>query len=763
MRRNVLNTKTLGRFFALIIFIGCITSILINERKHIQKINIEAKENCFLRYNINLAHSHMIELATLGECVITWNKSYCENYHKRIQQTEFTLQRLKSHCKDCKFSNSIDTLRKLLTEKEVNLQKIMQCFENQKDIEDLLTNQLPAVVKRASRIYTIERKKKGIGGFLGMKEKVLTMPSSKELNIFSDSLVTMQIKQLQATNTYADSLRMRNRRINKTFERLVDYLENDLREKEQKITNVYDCSFRLYSIIFLAIILILFIFFFIERNVMLKRKREELLMRLQEIISQNEELTKEKQNIMQTITHELRSPLSAIHGYAEMIAMNEESPLCSRHAETIQDASERMAIMIDTLLNYFRLDSGKEIVHLLPFKLKNIADTLETEFRPQMEKKKLLFEVTNETDEVVMGDRNLILRIGSNLLSNALKFTIEGKVRLSTKYSDGDFILTVDDTGTGINKEKREQIFKPFERLSNASTQDGFGLGLAIVRSLTELMDGNITVESVPEKGSRFTVTLPLKIADGTEKQPFSNGTTCHISCCSVLSIDNDQMILGMLHDMFEQNGVNCETCTNVIQLTEKLRGNHYDLLTTDLKMSDISGYEVLELLRSSDIGNSRTIPIVAITGSDSITEEELEQDGFSAVLFKPFSMNELLAVTKRCIEDKQMRYIDLAPLFVYGNKQYRLECLINETEKEMVVLSEAMNDADYDKIDNWIHHIRSSWMLIKAEQPLEELYEAIHKNRTMEEIHAKVKNVLMQGKKIIRLAKKEKEKTKWE
>ena len=118
------------------------------------------------------------------------------------------------------------------------------------------------MVKRASRIYTIERKKKGIGGFLGMKEKVLTMPSSKELNIFSDSLVTMQIKQLQATNTYADSLRMRNRRINKTFERLVDYLENDLREKEQKITNVYDCSFRLYSIIFLAIILILFIFFF---------------------------------------------------------------------------------------------------------------------------------------------------------------------------------------------------------------------------------------------------------------------------------------------------------------------------------------------------------------------------------------------------------------------------------------------------------------------------------------------------------------------
>lgn len=183
-----------------------------------------------------------------------------------------------------------------------------------------------------------------------------------------------------------------------------------------------------------------------------------------------------------------------------MIATDEKTSIRVRHAKTIVDASGRMAGMIDTLLNYFRLDSGKETVRPLPFQLKGIAGTLEAEFMPQMEKKRLAFETVNEADEVVMGDRNLILRIGSNLLSNALKFTQKGSVRLITKYSDGNFILTVDDTGTGIDKEKQEQIFKPFERLGNAATQDGFGLGLAIVRSLAELMDGSITVESVPEK-----------------------------------------------------------------------------------------------------------------------------------------------------------------------------------------------------------------------------------------------------------------------
>lgn len=767
-----LQHKILFGYVVLVAVIGSMAATLLHERKRLREIEAETVKIRSVRLDINKAHSRITGLAIRGESVVAWEEADYRDYRRHRLLTDSLLQTLKPHCREYVHPGQIDTLRHLLAEKETHLLRIMQNLDHRDERDSLLATQLPEVAKRATRVRTIRQKKKGIAGLFGKKEEIRVMPSAGELHALSDSLTAMQRKQEKEMDAYADSLRIRNRELNRTLNSLVSDLDRQaylsFSKREQKTEDTRNESFSLLAVTLSVAAVLLFLSYLtihreIKRNADEKRKREKLIEKLQETIRQNEELTREKQNIMQTITHELRSPLSAIRGYAEMIATDKESSICIRHAKTIGDTSGRMAGMIDTLLNYFRLDSGKETVCSLPFRVKSIAEILETEFMPQMEKKRLAFETVNEADEVVMGDRNLILRIGSNLLSNALKFTQKGSVRLITGYSDGNFMLAVDDTGTGIDKGKQNRIFKPFERLGNAATQDGFGLGLAIVRSLAELMDGSITVESVPGKGSRFTVTLPLEKATETERQPPSYTVTHHLSGCSVLSMDNDQMVLGMLHDMFEQSGVHNETCMDMGGLTEKLRDNRYDLLTTDLKMPDISGYEVLELLRSSDIGNSRTIPVLAITGSGSVTEEELKQAGFSAVLFKPFSIDELLAVAEQCIGENRTRYIDLTPLFAYGNKRHRLECLISETEKEMAGIRKAIDNADKDKIDGWIHHIRSSWMLIRAEQPLQELYEAIHENRTMEEIQARVGNVLLQGEKIIRLAKKEIEKTKWE
>ncbi len=767
-----LQHKILFGYVVLVAVIGSMAATLLHERKRLREIEAETVKIRSVRLDINKAHSRITGLAIRGESVVAWEEADYRDYRRHRLLTDSLLQTLKPHCREYVHPGQIDTLRHLLAEKETHLLRIMQNLDHRDERDSLLATQLPEVAKRATRVRTIRQKKKGIAGLFGKKEEIRVMPSAGELHALSDSLTAMQRKQEKEMDAYADSLRIRNRELNRTLNSLVSDLDRQaylsFSKREQKTEDTRNESFSLLAVTLSVAAVLLFLSYLtihreIKRNADEKRKREKLIEKLQETIRQNEELTREKQSIMQTITHELRSPLSAIRGYADMIASDEESSIRVRHAKTIGDASGRMAGMIDTLLNYFRLDSGKETVCSLPFRVKSIAEILETEFMPQMEKKRLAFETVNEADEVVMGDRNLILRIGSNLLSNALKFTQKGSVRLITGYSDGNFMLAVDDTGTGIDKGKQNRIFKPFERLGNAATQDGFGLGLAIVRSLAELMDGSITVESVPGKGSRFTVTLPLEKATETERQPSSYTVTHHLSGCSVLSMDNDQMVLGMLHDMFEQSGVHNETCMDMGGLTEKLRGSRYDLLTTDLKMPDISGYEVLELLRSSDIGNSRTIPVLAITGSGSVTEEELKQAGFSAVLFKPFSIDELLAVAEQCIGENRTRYIDLTPLFAYGNKRHRLECLISETEKEMAGIRKAIDNADKDKIDGWIHHIRSSWMLIRAEQPLQELYEAIHENRTMEEIQARAGNVLLQGEKIIRLAKKEIEKTKWE
>ena len=455
----------------------------------------------------------------------------------------------------------------------------------------------------------------------------------------------------------------------------------------------------------------------------------------------------------------LRTPLAAISGNAELLLNDTETVSRMRHAQTIHDAAGRMAGMINSLLVYFRLDSGKETPVVKPFKLYSIADTLKTEFGPLAANKHLAFTVENHVDEITSGDKNRILSIGGNLLSNAIKFTKNGTITLSTDYKDGTFTLSVSDTGTGMTKEQQQRIFIPFERLGNAVTEDGFGLGLAIVADTVKLLKGSIDVESEQGKGSRFTVSLPLPKAEETIATEKTNLKHSMLSGCSVLAIDNNGTLLDMLHDMYRHCGVKCDTCRSVDELTDRMRAKDYDLLITDLKMPEVNGYEVLELLRTSEIGNSQTIPIVAATAAGYVEEEELKGKGFAAVLYKPYSINELLVVTERCIKRNKTSRIDLSPLLAFGEKRRTLEKLVITTQSDMEEVRKAAEAKDMKALDNWVHHLRSSWMLIKAEQPLKVLYDTIHtESISDEELSAAVGVVLAQGKLIVDLARKEAE-----
>ena len=289
--------------------------------------------------------------------------------------------------------------------------------------------------------------------------------------------------------------------------------------------------------------------------------------------------------------------------------------------------------------------------------------------------------------------------------------------------------------------EQQARVFIPFERLGNAVTEDGFGLGLAIVADTVKLLKGNITVESEPGKGSRFTVSLPLAKAEEMAAAEKTNVGHSTLSGCSVLAIDNNGMLLDMMKEMYRQNGVDCDACQTAGELTDLMRAKDYDLLITDLKMPEVNGYEVLELLRTSEIGNSQTIPVVA------------------AVLYKPYSIDELLAVTESCIKRNKANSIDLSSLLAFGDRRRTLEKLADTTLSDMDEVRKAAEAGDMEALDNWVHHLRSSWMLIKAAQPLAVLYDAIHKeNISEEDIQSAVNGVLEQGVIIVETARKEAE-----
>ena len=748
--------------------IASMAAILVHERERVREIEAESAEIRQVRSDINSVHRHITRLAILGEGVIGWEDADSTRYRILRLRTDSLLQALKPHCTAYVLPSQIDTLRTLLAEKEAHLLHIMEVFIRQDAADSLLVNHLPKVARRATRIRTVRQKKSGLAGIFGGKKTVQILPSAKELQQFSDSLIALQHAQTAEMEAYTDSLRMLGRKLNTELNRLVSDLDGQAQEaftqKERKIAEAQALSVRLFTATISAAIILLFLSYLtihreLKRNADEKKKREKLIGELQKSNEANEKLIKLRRNLIQNVTHELRTPLTVISGNAELLLNDTEADSRMRHAQTIHDAAGRMAGMINNLLVYFRLDSGKETPSIKPFKLRSIIGTLETEFAPLAKNKGLNFKIESETDEIVSGDRNRIISIGGNLLSNAIKFTKNGTVTLSTDYKNDVFTLSVSDTGTGMTKEQQVRIFTPFERLGNAVTEDGFGLGLAIVSDTVKLLDGNITVESEPGKGSRFTVSLPLPKAEETMATEKTNAGHSTLSGCSVLAIDNNGMLLDMMKEMYRQSGVECDICQSVDELTDLIRAKDYDLLVTDLKMPEVNGYEVLELLRTSEIGNSQTIPIVAANAAGYAEEKELTGKGFATVLYKPYSIDELLTVTERCIKRNKTSRIDLSSLLAFGDKRRTLEKLAATTQSDMDEVRKAAEAGDMEALDNWVHHLRSSWMLIKAEQPLKMLYDTIHKEKISdEELSAAVDAVLAQGKRIVDLARKEAE-----
>ncbi len=230
----------------------------------------------------------------------------------------------------------------------------------------------------------------------------------------------------------------------------------------------------------------------------------------------------------------------------------------------------------------------------------------------------------------------------------------------------------------------------------------------------------------------------------------------------NVIAIDNDEVLLLMLKEMYAQEGIHCDTCTDAAELMKMIRRKEYNLLLTDLNMPGINGFELLELLRSSNVGNSHTIPVVVATASGSCDAKELLEWGFAGCLFKPFSISELMEVSDKCaMKVTSDGKPDFSALLSYGDEAVMLDKLITETEKEMQAVRDAATRNDLQELDALTHHLRSSWEILRTDQSLRELYGLLHgKDKSDNEaLSNAVSAVLNKGADIIRQAKVERRK----
>ena len=764
---KIVRTKIAIGYILIISLIINIGYIWFNEWSAVEKLEIKNQQIDDFRKEIDDIHIRLIEFSLFGETILDWNDTDVKHYHVRRMAMDSMLCRFKAIYP----AERIDSVRHLLEDKERQMCQIVQILEHQQAINDKITSQVPVIAQKSVQEQPKKPKRKGFLGIFGKKEEAKPTVTTTMLRSLNRNMIAEQQAQSRRLSEHADSLAARNAELNRQLQGLVvqidEKVQADLQKREAEIAAMRERSFiQIGGLTGFVVLLLIISYIIIHRNITrikrYKRETADLIKQLKQSVEQNEALIASRKKAVHTITHELRTPLTAITGYAGLMRKDYNTDKIGMYIQNIQQSSDRMREMLNTLLSFFRLGNGKEQPNFSPCRISAITHILETEFTPIAINKGLALTVTNHTDAVVLTDKERILQIGNNLLSNAIKFTENGSVSLTMGYDNGMLKLIVKDTGTGMTEEEQQRVFGAFERLSNAVAKDGFGLGLSIVERIVAMFGGTIRLDSDKGKGSRFTVEIPMQTAEELPEQ--INQTQIHHNRTfyDVIAIDNDEVLLLMLKEMYAQEGIHCYTCTDAAELMEMIRKKKYNLLLTDLNMPDINGFEVLELLRTSNVGNSRTIPVVVTTASGSCSKEELIERGFADCLLKPFSISELMEVSDKCaMKMEQIEKPDFTSLLSYGSESVMLDKLITETEKEMQAIRDAERRKDLQELDALTHHLRSSWEILRADQPLRKLYVLLHDEDTpnWEAIHNAVKTVSDMGLMIIAMAKEERRK----
>ena len=734
-----------------VIIVGCTIMIGLFEWRDRKEIESRNQELHHWQRDVHELNMHIAELSLLGETVADWDSTEVNEYHALRMEVDSMIQGIAVICPQ----QEANGIRRLIAEKEMLLVQFRNAVQERNDIHSRLTIAVPRIVEKSktenkTASTTPQVKKRGFWSKLfGKKEKKAekanvaqqTKQTTQMLSsLHQNEIIGHQKKQRQVTDVL-DSLSVRNEAINKQLQKMMGIayrqVEDGIVQREQQIASLEN-NYTYYYIGMLGLLLfVLFVLFFLVwRFAFRTRKGKE-----------------ETRKVMLTVTHEMRSPLSAIKDYARKIEkLASEQDDSKRYAGKIVETSKGLTSMIDSFLTYFKLENGKTTLNIRPFRLVDVAEQLKLEYEHSAIQKRLDFVVENHAVGVVNGDKEKVLTIGRNLLSNAIKFTDKGEVVLTTRYEKGNLILSVKDTGTGMDEHQRKKIFKEFARLGNAVTQSGFGLGLSIVRNLVSLMKGRTDVASQKGLGSIFTVTLPLPLAE--TKKTENENVYGHdvVGTFSVIAIDDSDVQLCNLRNTFTSYGIECHTCNQASELMDMMRKKTYDLLITDLKMAEVNGLEILEMVRMVNVRNSKTIPVIVMTAAPNVSEKELLDEGFSACLFKPMSDKDLIETAKRCVRGKVVaKSIDFSMLLAYGDARETLESLIREVKGTLDGIREVARKESRKDMADIIHHARSSWMLVQSDEPLNKLFVLIdNPTSSDEDINHAVKEVVEQGDAIL-------------
>lgn len=363
-----------------------------------------------------------------------------------------------------------------------------------------------------------------------------------------------------------------------------------------------------------------------EKNEALQRGNEALVRAKEDAVRR----ARARANFLSSMSHEIRTPLNGVLGMLSLSLENEAQPEQQNRLGIALSAGQSLLGLLNDILDISKVEAGKLSLETIPFSVRNLVEECATLHAQQARHKQIdvVADIDGQLPETFLGDPTRTRQVLNNLLSNAIKFTDHGRVRVTVSYTKGNLRFDIVDTGIGMSKEGLHRIFSPFSQADADTTRlyGGTGLGLTLCRQLVERMHGHILVESEPDRGTHFTVILPLPVDDQVPQGLPESGFE---GPASAPSPEDAEAVRPMRLLLVEDNHVNQLVASSMLRqlghevvvanhgqqaLDIMASDDHFDMILMDCQMPVLDGYETTQIIRKHP--DWKSIPVIAITAN---------------------------------------------------------------------------------------------------------------------------------------------------
>lgn len=733
--------------------------------------------------------TQLYEAEIIGQTLRIGRLNEYPKYKRAMKEASALIDSLQQLLTDTLQQMRLDTVRSLLRNKEQNMVLVLEAMK-QSPTDELYRQQLDSLIMQQDSIlssthvrrravthrnsYTIHHKPKKFFRRLADVFSPGKPDSTQVDNIIQEEytdtideaynpvdtiatiLTSIQHKVFQTRqesmrtlDARINQLRIAGGRVSQRVNQLLDNIEDDEQKAmEVRIAHEQDirqqAAWTMATIAILAVLLVLIFFTIIWRDI---TRSNHYRKELEKAKLYAENLLVAREKLMLTITHDIKAPAGSIIGYIDLLIRLVQDRRQQFYLHNMKSSANHLLDLITSLLDYHRLEAGKMDIHPVTFNPHELFESIYTSFLPGAEKKQLTlnFEENIPRTLNLEGDPFRIRQIAENLISNALKFTSQGSITIQVDYEQNRFTFRVEDTGCGMSIQEQQRVFQAFTRLQSAQGQEGFGLGLSITKKLVELLNGEITIESAPGKGSMFQVVLFLP---KVTKAPITQVETLSDDKKQwrILLIDDDRIQLNltevMIYDLFNHAQHNIppviKCCTQPEELFKLIASETFDIVFTDIQMPAMNGFELLQKLRSLDVPQAKNIPAIAITARSDMDETDFCTQGFAGCLHKPFNQTELLKIFKTHMQedwkgntvqtdsklsDTECTY-NFSPLTAFSGDDPAaaheiLETFIGESTKNYERMKQALSNKDMADLCNVAHKMLPTFTMIEARKAI--------------------------------------------